>query len=93
MDGQLNVSRPRGLSQYDFYNYHYAVDRQYHGGTLPRYLSGGKGLSGGELGFVRYSDPGRTWARIPPIYKDYYAGATFGDALGLVPQDDSEAPE
>jgi hypothetical protein len=88
MDGPLNVSRPRGMSQYDFYKYHYGVDPGYYGGSLPRELNGGNGLSGKRLGFERYSNPRRTWARIPPIYKDYYTGATSGESLGLLPRDD-----
>ena len=91
MDGPLNVSRPRGLSQYDFYKFHYGVDPQYYGGKLPKHLNDGKGFSGQRLGFERFSNPGRTWARIPPIYKDYYSGVTSGDALGLLPQNDPEA--
>jgi hypothetical protein len=93
MDSPLNVSRPRGLSQGDFYEYHYGVDPQFYGAKLPRHLNGGKGWSGNRLGLERYSGPGRTWARIPPIWKDYYTGVASGDALGLLPQDASEAPQ
>jgi hypothetical protein len=84
---------PRGLSQYDFYKYHYGVDPNYYGGRLPSYLNGGKGFSGKGLGFERYSNPGRTWARIPPIWKDYYAGVASGDLLGQLPQDPPDAPQ
>jgi len=93
MDGPLNVSRPRGLSQYDFYKYHYAVDPQYYGGSLPPHLNGGKGLSGANLGFERYRLPGRIWARTPQIWKDYYAGVASGDVLGRLPQDTAEPPQ
>ena len=93
MDSSLNVSIPRGLSQYDFYKYHYGVDPQFYGGRLPVDLNGGKGFSGKRLGFERYSNPGRTWARIPPIWKDYYAGVASGEAAGIFPQDSSETPQ
>jgi hypothetical protein len=91
-DGPLNVSRPRGLSQYDFYKYHYGVDPQFHGGRLPDGPDGPRGFSGKGLGFERYDQPGRTWARIPQIWKDYYTGATVGDALGPLPGEHSETP-
>ena len=93
MDSSLNVSKPRGLSQYDFYKYHYAVDPKFYGGSLRRGLNGGRGFSGAQLGFERYSIPERTWARIPPIWKDYYTGVTLGDALRPLPQDLSENPQ
>ncbi|HEX4710317.1 hypothetical protein [Phenylobacterium sp.] len=93
MDGPLNVSIPRGLSQYDFYKYHYGVDPKFYGGRLPVDLNGGKGFSGKRLGFERYSDPGRTWARIPPIWKDYYAGVASGEAAGMFPESSSETPQ
>jgi hypothetical protein len=93
MDGPLNVSKPRGLSQYDFYKYHYGVDPNYYGGSLPPGLNGGKGLSGNLLGFERYSNPGRTWARIPYPWKDYVAGVTSGDVLRQPPQTSAGAPQ
>lgn len=92
MDGPLNVSRPRGLSQADFYEYHYGVDPHFYGGTLPPRLNGGKGWSGKRLGLERDSRPGRTWARIPPVWKDFYTGVASGDALSLPLQDAPEAP-
>lgn len=93
MDSALNVSRPRGLSQGDFYEYHYGVDPQFYGGRLPRYLNGGKGWSGNRLGLERYSEPGRTWARIPPIWKDYYTGVALGDAQRQLPQNPPQSPQ
>jgi hypothetical protein len=93
MDGPLNVSRPRGLSQYDFYKYHYGVDGQFHGGSLPRHLNGGRGFSGARLGFERYNYPGRILARIPSIWKDYDAGVAAGDALRQLPQDATGTPQ
>ena len=45
------------------------------------------------LGFERYSDPGRTWVRIPTIYKDYYAVVSSGDALDMLPREGPEAPQ
>lgn len=91
MDGPLNVSKTRGLSQYDFYKYHYSVYPDYYGGRIRRKLNGGKGLSGNSLRFERYSNTRRTSARIPPIWKDYYAGATLGDALNQLPQDSPQS--
>ena len=93
MDGPLNVSKPRGLSQYDFYKYHYGVDGQFHGGKLPNGPDGPRGFSGRNLGFERYGQPGRTWARIPQIWKDYYAGVTSGDVMRQLPQDAVETPQ
>jgi hypothetical protein len=92
MDGPLNVSRPRGLSQGDFYEYHYGVDPNYYGGSLRRSLNGGKGWSGNRLGIERYSGPRRIWARIPPIWKDYYSGVASGEGLSMLPEDTSETP-
>jgi hypothetical protein len=93
MDGPLNVSKPRGLSQYDFYKYHYGVDRKFKGGRLPDGSDGPRGCSGRGLGFERYDQPGRTWARIPQIWKDYYTGTAVGGALGLLPGGPSERPQ
>jgi hypothetical protein len=93
MDSPLNVSRPRGMSQYDFYKYHYGVDRQFKGGRLPDDPSGPRGFSGKRWGFERYSNPERTWARIPPIWKDYYAAVAGGEAMGSLPQGDSRGPQ
>lgn len=93
MDGPLNVSKPRGLSQYDFYKYHYGVDPNFKGGRLPNGPDGPRGFSGRGLGFERYDQPGRTWARIPQIWKDYYTGTAVGEALGLLPGEPSERPQ
>jgi hypothetical protein len=93
MDSPLNVSKPRGLSQGDFYEYHYGVDPHFYGSRLPRYLNGGKGWSGGQLGAERYSGAEQLWRRTPQIWKDYPAGATLGDSLGLLPGDDPGAPQ
>jgi hypothetical protein len=92
MDGPLNVSRPRGLSQGDFYEYHYGVDPNYYGGSLRRSLNGGKGWSGNRLGIERYSGPKQIWARIPPIWKDYYSGVASGEASSMLPEDTSGTP-
>jgi hypothetical protein len=93
MDGPLNVSKPRGLSQYDFYKYHYGVDPNFKGGRLPNGPDGPRGFSGRGLGFERYDQPGRTWRRIPQIWKDYYTGTAVGEALGLLPGEPSETPQ
>jgi len=93
MDSPLNVSRPRGLSQGDFYEYHYGVDPNFYGGSLPPHLNGGRGWSGNRLGSERYDGLGRTWARIPPIWKDHYAGVNFGDALRQLPQNPPQSPQ
>ena len=92
-DSPVNVSKPRGLSQGDFYEYHYAVDPQFYGAGLPRDLNGGKGWSGKRLGAERYSGAEQLWRRMPQIWKDYPAGATLGDSLGLLPGDDPGAPQ
>lgn len=57
-------------------------DRRYNG------YRGGRGL-----GFERYGQPGRSWARIPQIWKDYYTGTAVGEALGLLPGEPSETPQ
>lgn len=93
MDSPLNVSRPRGLSQGDFYEYHYRVDPQFYGGKLPAQLNEGKGWSGNRLGLERDGGLARAWGRIPPIYKDYDVGVTLGDALGQLPQSGPETPQ
>lgn len=93
MDSVFNVSRPRGLSQYDFYKYHYGVDPQFYGGSLPRNIEGPNGFSGAKLGFERYSNPARTWARIPQIWKDYPAAVAAGDVSGLLLPDTKESPQ
>lgn len=93
MDSPLNVSRPRGMSQGDFYEYHFGVDPHFYGAGLPRSLNGGKGWSGKRLGMERYSGAGRMWARTPQVWKDYYTGVALGDALGQLPADPSEAPQ
>lgn len=93
MDGPLNVSKPRGLSQGDFYEYHYGVDPLFYGGKLPRRLNGGKGWSGNRLGLERYSGPGQTWARIPQVWKDTATLDMAGGGPGLLPTYDSETPQ
>jgi hypothetical protein len=92
-DSPLNVSKPRGMSQGDFYEYHYAVDSQFYGAGLPRDLNGGKGWSGKRVGAERYSGAEQLWARTPPVWKDYATGAMLGDTLGLLPPDDAEGPQ
>ncbi|HEY3950262.1 hypothetical protein [Phenylobacterium sp.] len=92
-DSPFNVSKPRGLSQGDFYEYHFGVDPQYYGGNLPDHLNGGRGWSGNRLGLERYDVPGRIWARIPSIWKDYDTGVALGNALRQVPQDSPETPQ
>jgi hypothetical protein len=92
-DSPLNVSRPRGMSQGDFYEYHYNVDPQFYGAKLPRDLNGGKGWSGKRVGAERYRGAEQLWRRTPQIWKDYPAGAALGDSLGLLPGDDPGAPQ
>ena len=93
MDSPLNVSQPRGMSQGDFYEYHYGVDPRYFGGKLPRDLNSGKGWSGKRLGLERYRGPGRIWARTPSFWKDTAAGVAAGDALDQLPRDDPGLPQ
>jgi hypothetical protein len=93
MDSPLNVSKPRGMSQGDFYEYHYGVDPRFYGARLPRNLNGGRGWSGNRLGLERYSGLGRVWRRTPSAWKDYAAGVASGDAARLLPQDTAEAPQ
>ncbi|HEY1927611.1 MAG TPA: hypothetical protein VGG92_09110 [Caulobacteraceae bacterium] len=91
-DSPLNVSKPRGMSQGDFYEYHYGVDPQFYGAGLPRDLNGGKGWSGKRLGAERYSGAEQLWAKTPPFWKDYATGTTLGDTLGLLPPNDTGTP-
>jgi hypothetical protein len=93
MDSPLNVSKPRGMSQGDFYEYHYGVDPRFYGAKLPSELNGGKGWSGKRLGLDRTRGLEGAWARTPQIWKDYPAGVLSGEALGLLPQDTAEAPQ
>ncbi|THD62420.1 hypothetical protein [Phenylobacterium sp.] len=93
MNSPLNVSKPRGMSQGDFYEYHFGVDPRFYGARLPQGLNGGKGWSGKRLGLERYSGPQQVWVRTPGIYKDTAFGVGSGEALGLLPQDDAEAPQ
>lgn len=92
MDSPLNVSKPRGLSQGDFYDYHYQVDPRYYGSKLPKRLNGGKGWSGERQGVERYSGAQRLWARTPTVWKDAATGISAGEALGLAPWDNQETP-
>jgi hypothetical protein len=92
-DSPLNVSKPRGMSQGDFYEYRYAVDPQFYGARLPQDLNCGRGWSGKRVGAERYSGAEQIWRRTPQIWKDCPAGATLGDSLGLLPGDDPEAPQ
>lgn len=93
MDSPFNVSKPRGMSQGDFYEYHYRVDPRFYGARLPQDLNGGKGWSGKRLGLERYSGPGRIWARTPSIYKDAAVGMSMGDGLHQPPRDESGIPQ
>ena len=93
MDSPLNVSKPRGMSQGDFYEYHYSVDPRYHGGTLPADLNGGKGWSGKRLGLERDPGLGRILKRTPQIWKDYASGVASGGALDQLSQHRSNAPQ
>jgi hypothetical protein len=93
MNSPLNVSKPRGMSQGDFYEYHYGVDPRFYGARLPRDLNGGKGWSGKRLGAERYSGPGRVWARTPQIWKDTATLDVMGGGIGLLPTYDPETPQ
>jgi hypothetical protein len=92
-DSPLNVSKPRGMSQGDFYEYHFGVDPQYYGGKLRSDLNGGRGWSGNRLGLERYSIPERIWAKVPQVWKDHDTGVALGEALGQLPLDDPRAPQ
>ena len=93
MDSPLNVSKPRGMSQGDFYEYHYGVDPRFYGARLPRDLNGGKGWSGNRLGLDRFDGPERIWKRMPSAWKDYYTGVASGDVVRQLPQDTAETPQ
>jgi len=46
-----------------------------------------------RLGLDRFNGPERIWNWMPSAWKDYYSGATRGDALGQLPQDRTETPQ
>ncbi|MBS0334717.1 MAG: hypothetical protein JSS35_18255 [Proteobacteria bacterium] len=79
MNSPFNVSKPRGVSQGDFYEYHYGVDPKFYGARLPQNLNGGRGWSGKRLGLERYSGLQQAWMRAPNIYKDAAIGVALGD--------------
>jgi hypothetical protein len=93
MNSPLNVSKPRGMSQGDFYEYHYAVDPRFYGARLPSDLNGGKGWSGRRLGLERYSGVQRAWARTPTFWKDTATGLALSDALNSLPPDYLDDPK
>jgi hypothetical protein len=90
MDSPLNVSKPRGMSQGDFYEYHYSVDPRFYGARLPSDLNGGMGWSGKRLGLDRTSGLEAAWVRTPQIWKDYPTGVLAGDSVGQLPQNTAE---
>jgi len=92
MDSPFNVSKPRGMSQGDFYEYHYRVDPRFYGARLPKDLNGGKGWSGKRLELERYDGPGRIWARTPSLYKDAAAAMSYDGSLRQRRQDDPGSP-
>jgi hypothetical protein len=83
VDNPLNVSKPLGMSQGDFYEYHYRTDPKYHGGKLPPDLNDGKGWSGKKLGLKRYNPALRIWNGTPLVLKAAIASAPIGEGLEI----------
>jgi hypothetical protein len=92
MDSPFNVSRPRGMSQGDFYDYHYGVDGNFYGARLPSGLNGGRGWSGKRLNLERYSFPQRLWDGTPTIWKDVAGIVDAAKIPGLFEGQDQGAP-
>jgi hypothetical protein len=93
MDSPLNVSKPRGMSQGDFYDYHYGVDGKFHGARLPAGLNDGKGWSGKRLNQERYSLPQRLWDGTPTFWKDAAGIVDAAKVPGLFDDQDRGAPQ
>ncbi|WP_394762950.1 hypothetical protein [Phenylobacterium sp.] len=93
MDSPLNVSKPRGMSQADFYEYHYGVDKRFQGAKLPANLNGGKGWSGKRLNQKRYGFPERVWRGTPTFWKDGAAIVDAGEFPGLFENQTQGGPQ
>jgi hypothetical protein len=72
----LNVSKPEGMSQGDFYEHHYKVDPSFHGTKVP---GGSQNWSGKTLGLEKYGPVGRAWHGTSDAAKSA-AGAAAGTA-------------
>lgn len=90
MESRFNVTKPRGMSQGDFYENHFGTDPRMYGARLPRAVNGGKGWSGKRLGLERYSGLKQVWQRTPDAWKDLAWATGLDGALGLA-QSDPEA--
>lgn len=82
-DSVFNVLKPEGVSRGDFYEIHYKVDPEYHGGKVV----GREGWSGKKLGLKKYGLAGRLWHGSPPPLKARVGGA--GAAVYLAEDEDA----
>lgn len=74
LDSPLNVWKPIGVDKGAFFERHYAIDPQYHGGPL----RGGGGWSGKQLGWKRYGPVGRAFYGAPAPAKAMAGGGLAG---------------
>jgi len=64
VDNPLNVSKPLGMSQGDFYEYHYALIRNIMAASSRR-TERRQGLERKKLGLKRYNPALRIWNGTP----------------------------
>ena len=62
-DSPLNVVKPDGINQGDFYAFHYGVDPKFSGTGFSRKIGGR--WSGEDLGLQKYGQLGRLWHGTP----------------------------
>ncbi len=77
LDSPFNVVKPSGMTQGDFYELHFGIDRQFHGTRVKNGRWSGK-----DLGLQRYAIPERVWYGTPSATKQ--AAASAG-VFGTVP--------